>query len=125
MKPTFEEFSDFIREVAGLPASTEITPATRFEKDLGITGDDGSDLLTDVERKFGVLLHSKEDGYRKTFNLEQNEFLFNSEGFNPFQLITMLLKKSGKSKVRDFTVGELFEAVCRSDLNEVQQGRCT
>jgi hypothetical protein len=62
MEPTFEEFSEFIREFAGLSARTGITRSTRFENDLGITGDDGGDLLTNVEHKFGVLLHSKEVG---------------------------------------------------------------
>jgi len=125
MKPTFEEFSDFIREFAGFSASTEIARATRFEKDLGITGDDGCDLLDEVERKFGALLHSKEHGYRKSLDLDQNEFLFNSEGFNPFELLTILLKKTERSKVRDFTVGELFDAVCRADSNEVQPEKIT
>lgn len=42
--PSFEEFVAFIRDWAGI-SRKKITPETLFEDDLGITGDDGCELL--------------------------------------------------------------------------------
>jgi hypothetical protein len=56
---------------------------TEFEDGLDISGDDGCDLLKATERRFKIALSSEEDGYRKTFNLGRDEFLFHSEGFGP------------------------------------------
>lgn len=105
--PSFEQFIAFIREFAVLSTSTVITPATRFEKDLGITGDDGTELLEGVEKRFGVQLSSVEHGVRPVFNLKPNENLFHSEGFD-------LVGLSSSESVREFTVGELYDAVCRA-----------
>jgi hypothetical protein len=77
---TFEEFADFIREYGQLPDRTTISAETQFERDLGLTGDDGIDLLEATEKHFGVTFGSDETGVRETFNLSPNEHLFNSEG---------------------------------------------
>ena len=39
---TFDEFADFIREYWQVPDRKRISPETQFERDLGLTGDDGS-----------------------------------------------------------------------------------
>jgi len=114
--PTFEQFAEFIRHATGCSSSRNISYSTRFEKDLGITGDDGIELLSETEKKYGVLLFSEEDGCRKTFNLASNEYLFNSEGFNPFSGILNLLRGEKDSIVREFTVGALYDAVCQAAM---------
>jgi acyl carrier protein len=105
---SFGEFADFVRNWGGLPTSKQIDPETQFERDLGISGDDGSDLLIATEKEFAISLSSEEDGYRKTFNLGPHEYLFNSEGFGT---VWALINLFGTSTVREFTVGELYSAV--------------
>jgi hypothetical protein len=51
-----------------------------FEGDLGLTGDDGTDLLTATEKRFDVTFDDSETGIPETFDLRPNEYLFNSEG---------------------------------------------
>jgi hypothetical protein len=108
--PTFEEFAEFVRGFAGLSRKTPIGPSTRFERDLGVTGDDGCDLLRETEVRFGVALSSKEHGYRQTFTLGPDEYLFHAEGLDIFGLCS--------GPVREFTAGELYDAVCRASSHE-------
>ncbi|QNI31299.1 DUF1493 family protein [Alloacidobacterium dinghuense] len=106
----FDEFADFIREYRQVPDRKRISPETQFERDLGLTGDDGSDLLEATEKRFRVTLASEEKGLRETFNLGPNEYLFHSEGWDifPFRFTSLF---GVEPTVREFTVGELFEAV--------------
>ncbi len=105
--PSFDCFADFVRNQARLSAKKRITPDTQFERDLGITGDDGGQLLLATEKTFGICLHSEESGYRETFHLSPNEYLFNSEGWDLNALFST-------KTVRAFTVGELFNALTRA-----------
>jgi hypothetical protein len=105
--PSFEDFSGFIRQWAHHGKSKEITRETQLERDLGITGDDGGDLLAATEKEFGIRLSSEEMGYRATFGLEPNEYLFHSEGGAIWEPTTLF----GTITVRAFTVGELYLAV--------------
>jgi acyl carrier protein len=107
---SFDRFAEFVRRWAFVPSKKEIQTETQFERDLGITGDDGSDLLVATEKEFGVSLSSEESGYRETFGLGQNEYLFNSEGGTVWEPTTLF----GTSTVRAFTVGELYLAVKRA-----------
>lgn len=111
--PSFEEFAEFVREWAGISRKKEILLGSRFEDDLGITGDDGCDLLQATEKRFSVQLHSNEDGFRKTFSLGPNEFLFHSEGWGPDLYDILALFGRTPKTIRDFTVGELYTAVCK------------
>lgn len=112
-RPTFNEIADFVREWAFIPAKQQISRDTQFERDLGITGDDGSDLLEAAQKRFKVDLAPDEGGYRTIFNLRPNEYLFNSEGFSiesgGTDMITLFTNTN--PSVRAFTVGELCEAV--------------
>jgi hypothetical protein len=110
--PTFEEFVEFVREFTGLSHKAPIVPSTKFEKDLGVTGDDGVDLLRGVQTRFNVVLCSEERGVRDTFTLGPNEFLFHSEGF--FDLMGLFSRR----RVRALTVGELYQAVCRASTHD-------
>jgi acyl carrier protein len=103
----FDEFVLFLREWAHIPIREKISPETQFERDLGITGDDGCELLEAAESKFGIHLSSEEDGYRKTFDLAPNEYLFTSEGGMVHELMSLF----NNSVIRPFTVGELYSAV--------------
>jgi acyl carrier protein len=78
--PTFDEFAHFIREFSGDSADQVITPDTQFERDLGVTGDDGDDLLIATEKRFHIQLVTEERSLRETFNMAPNEYLFHSEG---------------------------------------------
>lgn len=108
---SFEEFAKFIGEWAGIPTGKQIAPDTLFEDDLGITGDDGCELLEETERRFGVCLSSPEHGYRQTFGLGPNEFLFHSEGFGSGWSDIVTLFSNHPQMIRRFSVIELFNAV--------------
>jgi acyl carrier protein len=60
----FDDVADFVRAWARVPIKQQITPETQFERDLGITGDDGSELLDAAGKHFMVNLASDETGYR-------------------------------------------------------------
>ena len=106
---TFDEFVTWLRENCYLPVHKAITPDTQFERDLGLTGDDGTDLLKAAEKMFEV----KFANLRETFKLGPNEFLFNSEGWGPSPHEIRLWLSRQRITVRKLTVGELFEAVRR------------
>lgn len=108
---TFDEFASFIRDYWHVPNRKAISPETQFERDLGLTGDDGDDLLKATEQRFDVTLGCEETGVRETFNLGPNEYLFHSEGWSLFPSRFTSLFDSIEPTVREFTVGELFEAV--------------
>jgi hypothetical protein len=115
MKPSFDEFTGFIRSQTRTPQRKLITPATRFDDDLGVTGDDGVDLLKAVELEYDVSFESDERSFRETFNLKPNEYLFGAEGgptlLGHFAMTTIF--GSAPDTVRPFTVGELYETVLR------------
>ena len=64
------------------------------------------ELLLETERQFDVQLASEDHGFSETFGLGENESLFHSEGIDPFGPF-------GHGQVREFTVGELYDALCR------------
>ena len=103
---SFESFTAFLREFLGLSGRVTTELSTRFEEDLRVTGDDGLDLLVATEQTFNVQLSSTEDGYRKTFGLAADEYLFHSEGTS---LLGFFIGR--KEKVVQFTVGQLYGAV--------------
>ncbi|MBK7926639.1 MAG: hypothetical protein IPJ98_03870 [Bryobacterales bacterium] len=111
--PSFEELADFIREWAAIPRRMSILPETLFEDDLGITGDDGCELLEATEKHFGVCLSSPEEGYRRAFDLAPHEFLFHSEGlgWDLSDIVSLFHPSAPPSSIRAFRVGDLFEAI--------------
>lgn len=114
--PSFDEFAEFVRDWAGLSKRKQITRETFFEDNLGITGDDGCELLEATEKKFGVCLSSPVDGYRTTFGLAPHEVLFQSEGlgWGLTDILSLFRPSVVPTSVRVFSVGELFEAVKRA-----------
>jgi hypothetical protein len=103
-RPTLEEVAAFVREWAQLSAKKKASPETQFERDPGITGEDGDDLLLATETRFRVSLHSEEHTLRQTFNLAPNEYLFHSEDYGvPFEILSLFSMPT----VRAFTSGAL------------------
>ena len=49
-----ENLAEVVRDLAGLKRDKRIDPETQFERDLGVTGDDGSELLEKVERHYWI-----------------------------------------------------------------------
>jgi hypothetical protein len=109
--PSFDEFAVSLRKFLGVSAKRPISRSTRFEKDFGVTGEDGVDVLEWAAKTFGAELASNEHGYRQTFGLGENEYLFNSEGFG---CLLSLFWPTPKTTVREFTIGELYDAVCQT-----------
>lgn len=105
-------------EWARIPAKLQITHETQFERDLGITGDDGSELLEAAQKRFQINLAPDETGYRRTFGLGPNEYLFNSEGFG---LGTATITLFSNHSVRAFTVGELYRALVKAQEANTRQ----
>ena len=108
---TFDEFAAWLREYWRVPVRETITLETQFERDLGVTGDDGVELLEAAEKRFKVRFESEQTGLRETFNLQPNEYLLNAEGWGPSPTELISLFSGPSTIVRKFTVGELFDAI--------------
>lgn len=104
---SFAEIEEFVRRHQRIPASTLITPETQFERDLGITGDDGSELLVDAETYFNVSFDTDAHTSEDIFKLADNEFLFHGEG------VVWPSSIFSRYTVRSFSVGELHEAISK------------
>ena len=103
--PSFEQLAECIRRECGLPKEKYIDPDTQFERDLGITGDDGEELLEAIERQYQI------EFTHESFGLEFNEYLFNSEGFDWSPIQSLFGRPI--PEVRSFTAGELYEGVLK------------
>ncbi len=86
-------------------------PETRLDADLGITGDDGLDLIKAAETTFGVSLISDEHGVREAFGLAPDEFLFGTEEFDPIGWLIGPFINRPQPIIRDLTVSELYQAI--------------
>ena len=114
--PSLHDVSHFVRSWTGIGSETSIDADTLLEADLGVTGHDGDELLKAAEKVFGVSLSNPDDGYRTTFSLSANEYLFSSEGLDLLgigALVRRLLRIPGHA-VRDLTVGQLHAVIARS-----------
>lgn len=89
-----------------------ITENSLIEKDLGITGDDGDELLIAIEDEFGIRLQDEENSIRKTFNLKEDEYLFHGEGLDLFASFR-------KYKIIPLTVKMLYEAMLRASRKSI------
>ncbi|MCR6663817.1 MAG: DUF1493 family protein [Luteimonas sp.] len=113
--PSFAEVVAFVRDFSGIHSKKEIAPGTRLEADLGVTGDDGDDLLQEAEKRFDSAL-VRQDGYVTTFGLAPNEYLFHPEalGLLGIGAIVSFIRGQPKHVVRDLTMGELHDAIRRN-----------
>ncbi len=102
--PSIERVVELVRRQAGLRPSVAILAETRLERDLGVTGDDGDDLLRAAEKEFGVTFT------RESFDLKPGEYLFGPEGLLP-DLIGLF--KHSRDEIKPFTVGDLHVVICK------------
>ena len=107
---TLPELIDFIRENQGIARNKPVLVTSYLEKDLGITGDDGSDLLEAIEERYNITFTMESLG------LSKGQGLFHSEGMRIFQLIASLFGRDSEN-VKDITVGDLYIAICQADWN--------
>lgn len=120
MKTTvsLDELIALVREHQGISPKQAITESSLLENDLGITGDDGCELLQAVERKFGISFAGADGSLRDAFGLSEGQFLFHSEGMNLFWLIERLCGREPEN-VKAITIGDLYRAICRAKENRV------
>ena len=97
-KPTFEDVAQLIADTTGVHPS-QITPIARLEKDLGITGDDGLELLEVLAERFGTDFDRPNHGRR---------YLFHPEGFDIFAILGL-----SSYTVIPITVSDIHLAVVR------------
>jgi hypothetical protein len=117
---TIDDVISAVRKYHGLSESYVITPKSLLESDLGITGDDGSDLFTDLEGEFKIKFSDEKTSFRQTFGLEENQFLFHSEVTNPFTAILNLFGYC-KENVKPISIGELHKVIVERQKNHVSQ----
>jgi len=103
LEPSFDELAEVIAEVTGVDRS-RITPSARLEQDLGVTGDDGVELLQALAKKFGTDFDRPDHGGR---------YLFGAEGFDPISPILLRLLGRSSATVIPITVGDLHLAAVR------------
>lgn len=108
---TLANLIDFIRKHQGLAKNQAITGATLLEKDLGITGGDGCELLEAIQKQFNVSFIGADNSIRELFSLQDDEYLFHSEGFSLFSLLARLFGHDIE-KVKALSIGQLFQAIC-------------
>lgn len=115
MEPTLTQVIGFIREFTG-HRRIPIHENSWLEADLGVTGDDGVELLEEIAEAFNVVLYTAEEGYRDTFSLGENEYLFEGEGLDLLGIHRFFawLRGIPKPVIRDLSVGQLHQALVRA-----------
>ena len=110
---TFENVVSVIRDFQGISEKKLINASTFLEDGLCITGDDGADLLEEIEKQFLVSFAGKDGSVRDIFDLEENQYLFHSEGIN---ILGWLLSLFGREyeNVKPITVGQLYETTVKA-----------
>lgn len=120
MSPTLHDVIDFVRKFTG-EYRAPIDGNTWLEADLGISGDDGVDFLVEVAQAFGVVLHTEEEGYRLTFNLQENEYIFTSEGVDLLGVSRLInwLRGIPRPVIRDLSVGHLYRVLVEAHQKQM------
>lgn len=101
---SFENFIYFMSEFCFVDVE-KITRDSLVEDDLGVTGDDGDELLIAIENEFGIRFADENGSIRKAFDLKEDEYLFHSEGMHLF------FRK--KENVFPMTVGQFYDVVIK------------
>lgn len=113
--PTFKEVVNFVRSFAALNEKIVILSETKLESDLGITGLDGNDLLSEAESYFSVSFPSDEERFRQLFELNENEYLFGSEGLDIHGIGKLMnwIKAEPEPVVTDLSVGKFHQVLIK------------
>jgi hypothetical protein len=119
-EPSLEEVIQCVRDSSG-DRKTAIDEHTWLEKDLGITGDDGSELIEEAELRFGVSLFDEEGN---AFGLKENEYLFTAEGLDLLGICQFIdwLRGIPRSVITDLNVGQLHQALVRACRKRDMEG---
>lgn len=99
---TLRRVIELVAEQTGVSPS-RITAATRIGEDLGVDGDDASDLLTEFASRFQVDLAGFQ--FSRHFGPEA--------GWSPFYALYCLF--TGRGRTEPVTVGQLAKAVERGE----------
>lgn len=110
---TLENLNSVIRELQGIPSKILIDENTLVENELGLTGDDGDEVLQEIEKVFELSFKGKDGSLREFFGLKDNEYLFHSEGFDILGVFKKLFGINNES-IKPFIVGELFKGALRA-----------
>jgi hypothetical protein len=116
MNLNLENLISLIREFHCIPDKTEINETTLLEDDLGITGDDGCELLEEIEKAFSLSFTGKDGSLRKFFDLEENQFLFHGEGVDLFGIFSFIFGKKPEN-VKPISVGDLLAGSIKAKNN--------
>lgn len=103
LEVSLENLINVIRENQGLSGRDNITKTSLLEQDLGITGDDGTELLETIENTFDISFVGKDGSIREAFGLSQEQFLFHRDGMGLLGL--------GSENVKPITVEQLYLAM--------------
>ena len=111
--PTFNEVVTFIRSFAALNEKKAIVSETKLDFELGITGLDGNDFLSEAENHFSVSFPSDEENFRRLFELDENEYLFGPEGLDILGIGKLIrwIKKEPEPIVKDLSVGKFHQVL--------------
>jgi hypothetical protein len=101
---SFQEFSDFVREVTGYKKA--ISPDTDIAHDLGVAGMDGEQFAEALLDKYGVKL--TDDEILQHFGEER--------AMTPWHLVIWLLGKA--ERLKPLTVGELHNRICSKEQGQ-------
>lgn len=107
---TLSNLVGIIRKCQGFAETDVITEAAQLERDLGITGDDGCELLKAIEKEFDISFAGSDGTIREALGLSDGEYLFHSEGMGLFRLVAALFGRDVE-KIKPITVGQLYDAV--------------
>jgi acyl carrier protein len=104
---SLDELIALIREHQGISGKKEITESSLLEKDLGISGDDGGELIEAIEKKFNLSFAGADGSLSKAFGLSEGQYLFHGE----VNLLGVFVRPEN---VKEITVGELYLAACKA-----------
>lgn len=114
MDLTLEDVIAFVRKFTSCYRET-IDENTFLERDLGVTGDDGVELLEEAENVFGLRFETEEEDFRAIFSLKENEYLFNSEGLDLLGIGYLWRRLRGKPEpvIRDLSIAQLHNVLVK------------
>jgi len=110
---TIDNLILLIREFQCITNKTEINETTLLEHDLGITGDDGCELLEEIENSFNLSFTGEDGSLREYFDLEEDQFLFHSEGLDLFGIFSLIFGRKPEN-IKPITIGDLFNATIKA-----------
>jgi len=104
----------FVREYTGCYREA-IDEHTFLERDLGVAGDDGDDLLLEAEKVFEISFGQNEEQFRALFSLKENEYLFTGEGLDLLGFCYLWRKLRGISEpvIRDLSIAQLHNVLVK------------